>query len=91
MTAPLRQTLLQDDTPRFLIDVWKSLDEADRENFKLIAGEFGNGMNATILGVRDALRQWTRRRPITVHERLQSRREWALRLLDRFIEERKLA
>lgn len=88
MTAPFRQTLLHDDTPRFLCDV--PLDEADRIELERIADEFQNGMNSTIEGVRRALRQWTSRRPVTVTERLQSRRLWALRLLDRFAEERGL-
>lgn len=80
--------LLPDSNNTLLIDVYRTLPEGEKLAFRRGASEFQNGLNATISGARDAMRQWIAKRGSWVTDAMHEQRIAFLATLDRFVEER---
>lgn len=80
--------LLPDTQCSLLVDVYRTLPEEDRAEFKQTAEDFETGLNATIEGAARAMRRWVQYPPSWITARRQQQRQRFLAALDRFVEQR---
>lgn len=74
--------LLQDTTPRLLVDVYRTLSAHDRADFRETAHDFSCGLNSTIIGAASAMRLWVANPPSWIGDRRQQARIRFLAALD---------
>ena len=75
-------SLFQDTSPRFLIDVLRTLPVEDRADFRETAKDFASGLNATISGAAYQMRRWVANPPSWLPARRQQHRIRFLAALD---------
>lgn len=86
MTHPTAlHSLLHDETPRLLIDLYRMLPQEDRAEFRQTARDFATGLNATIEGAASAMRRWVANPPSWINARRRMERQRFLAILDAFM------
>jgi hypothetical protein len=88
---PNAGSLLADTTPRLLIDVYRTLPQESRAEFRDVAGDFSYGLNSTIEGAHRAMRMWVANPPSWISDRRQLARQRFLAILDEVREARAAA
>ncbi|MEQ1943523.1 hypothetical protein ABMA32_14000 [Mesorhizobium sp. VNQ89] len=83
--------LLVDTTPNLLIDIYRTLPQEARAEFRDVAGDFSYGLNATIEGAHRAMKSWVASPPSWISAARQQARQRFLATLDNFTEAQALA
>jgi len=83
--------LLSINSPRFLIDVYRTLPQESRAEFRDVADDFSYGLNSTIEGAHRAMKMWVANPPSWISDRRQLARQRFLAILDEVREARAAA
>jgi hypothetical protein len=84
-------SLLPTTQPRLLIDVYRTLPQESRAEFRDVASDFSYGLNSTIEGAHRAMKMWVANPPSWISDRRQFARERFLAILDNVMEARAIA